>query len=349
MLPQTTSGALAQILNAELVGSPDVTVSSLGTVDDGTPGALTFIRDQNYSHKWAASGASVAITSKSAATDECRAATGPGRALLIVPNADLALVMLLEKLAPAPNRPAPGIHPSSVIDPAARIDPSAAVGPLCHVGAGSVVGPGAVLRERVSIAEDCTVGAGSELYPGVVLYPRTVVGQRVILHAGVVLGADGFGYRPASDGRGVVKIPHIGNVVIEDDVEIGANSCVDRAKFGSTRIGAGSKIDNLVQIGHGVTVGRSAVLCAQVGIAGSATVGDGASLGGQVGVADGIDIGAMAKIGAQSGLDMDVPPKATIFGTPGRDFRMAFAEFAFVSRLYRNRARIMKWLKQSAD
>ena len=348
MVFPTTSGELAKILGAEVFGSPEVAVRELATLEQGGPGSVTFIRDPKYAMSWPSSKAGTAIASTAAATPECRKATGPGRALLIVPDADVALIVLLGMLVAKPESRPAGIHASAFIDPAAVIDPSVYIGPHCVIGPRVSIGRGAVLHERVSIAEDCIVGDDCELYPNVVLYPRVVIGSRVILHAGAVIGTDGFGYRSVK-GKGLVKIPHAGIVVVEDDVEIGANSCIDRAKFGFTLVGAGSKLDNLVQVGHGVQLGRSVVLCALVGLAGSVRVEDGAMVGGLAGVADGLVIGSGAMVGGHSAVATNIAAGERVFGVPATSTRQIFSERAFVTKLFELRGELFKLLKRAEE
>jgi UDP-3-O-[3-hydroxymyristoyl] glucosamine N-acyltransferase len=183
------------------------------------------------------------------------------------------------------------------------------------------------------------VGERTVLHPNVVIYERSVVGNDCILHAGVIIGADGFGYHPRPDGRGVIKIPHIGNVVIHENVEIGANSCVDKGKFGSTVIGAGTKIDNLVQIGHNCQLGRSCILCGECGLSGSVKLGDGVVLGGRVGVADNVSIGSGARVGAYSGVSNDIPPGAVYLGVPAGPANEWKRIYGFLRRLGKNRGK----------
>ncbi|MDX2115690.1 MAG: UDP-3-O-(3-hydroxymyristoyl)glucosamine N-acyltransferase [Planctomycetota bacterium] len=326
-----TSGALAARLGAELRGPGDVRIEGLATLETAGPGDLSFLRSGAFWEAWFSGGAGVTLVSRGA-MDRAPEALPPGRALLIVADADMALIEVLSMLAPSPERP-PGVHPTAVIDPSARIDPSASVGPHCFVGAGAVVGArswlgaGVVLGARGSVGEDCAV------HPRVIVQDGCVLHDRVILHAGVVIGTDGFGYRPAPGGKGLLKIPHLGNVVIESDVEIGSNSAIDRAKFGSTRIGAGTKIDNLVQIGHGCVIGRSCVICGTCGLAGSVTLGDGVTLAGGVGIADNVTIGARATIGARSAVMKDVPPGETWIGYPARPGMSTLRIMAALDRL----------------
>ena len=218
----------------------------------------------------------------------------PGRNLIRVDNPRLAFAEALALFHPAPRPPA-GVHPSAVVEPGAVVDPTASVAAFCFVGAGARIGARAVLHPFVHVGPDAAIGAETLLHPGAIVRERVSLGARVIVHPGAVIGSDGFGY--VFDGRGHRKIPQVGTVEIGDDVEIGAGTTVDRATTGATRIGRGTKIDNLVQIGHNVTIGEHVIVVSQVGISGSATIGDGAVLAGQVGVADHAAIGAGARVG----------------------------------------------------
>lgn len=327
-----TTGSLAQLTGAELHGPDSLPIHGLDAIDRAGPGMLTFIRDQRYASRWARSEATAALVS--------RGVSVPGhdpsrRALLIVPDADLALVRVIEALARPAAAPHPGLHPTAVVDPTAQIDPAASIGPGCVVGPRTRVEAGTALLARVVLGADVHLGRDCTLHPGVVVLDRCTLGRRCILWPGVVIGADGFGYRPGPTGP--VKIPHLGTVIIGDDVEIGANSCVDRAKFGATTIGAGTKIDNLVQIGHNCRIGRGCVLCGMVGLAGSVELGDGVVLAGQVGVADNLSIGAGARVGARSGVTRDIPPGQTWLGSPARPARETARIFAALSRFARGR------------
>src|SRR5262245_5462433 len=299
-----STGELASMLGARLIGDANVAVTGLGSVEHAVPGALTFIRTGKYAAAWPASRAAAAIVGRDVTVPGLVPDGDPARAerpLLIVPDADAALSRVLEFFAPTPAPPAPGVNPAASVDAGARVDPSASIGPGCTILAGARVGAGSVFVASVFLGRDAVVGARTTLHAGVVVQDRCEIGGDCTLHPNVVIGADGFGYRPAPGGAGLLKVPHIGNVVIHDHVEIGAGSCVDRAKFGSTIVGAGTKIDNLVQVGHGCRIGRSCVICGGVGLAGSVTLGDGVMIGGNSGVADNIEIGAGAKLGAMSG------------------------------------------------
>ena len=315
-----TTGELATLVGAQLLGRADLRLLRLGSLDRAEAGTLSFIRSAAYLKDWEAGRATAALVSRDvplgSVGEQLTGGSELARALLVVPDADLAMVKVLELLAAKDAVVTPGVHPSAVIDPTAQVDAGASIGPNCTVAAGAVIGKGAVLVAQVHVGRQARVGDGTTLHPHVSIQDRCTVGAQCILHSGVVVGADGFGYRPSPDGRGVVKIPHIGNVEVGDQVEVGANTCIDRAKFGSTTIGSGTKIDNLVQIGHGCRVGRSCVICGTCGLAGSVTLGDGVVLGGGVNVADNIEIGSGAKLAALSGVTSNVPAGAVWMGAP---------------------------------
>ncbi|MBL9001340.1 MAG: UDP-3-O-(3-hydroxymyristoyl)glucosamine N-acyltransferase [Phycisphaerae bacterium] len=334
-----TTGALASLLGAELIGSPDIPLARIDAADKAGRDTLTFIRTSGFAAAWRNGQAAAAIVANKVPTTALfdNGAPPPDRAVLRVADADVALIQALEFFADKPAPVRPGVHPSAAIDPDARIDPDASVGPHCTIMSGALVGPGAQLIANVVIGRGASIGDGTVLHPGVVVLDRCVIGRGCILHAGVVIGADGFGYHPRPDGRGLLKVPHIGNVTIGDDVEIGANTCIDRAKFGSTSVGNGTKIDNLVQIGHNCRIGRCCILCGEVGLAGSVIIGDGAMLGGRTGVADNIEIGAGAKIAAYSGVINDVPAGVSFVGSPAGPADEWRRIYAHLRRLGRNR------------
>jgi UDP-3-O-[3-hydroxymyristoyl] glucosamine N-acyltransferase len=330
-MPYTT-GTIAQLLGAELVGPADLEISRLETLDRATAGTLTFIRSASFVSQWAASKASAALVTRG-----IELPPEPARALLIVPDADLALIRILEAFAPRPSY-TPGIHASAVIDATARLGQGVHVGPYCVIGPRTTIGDGCVLIANVSVGADVSIGRGTTFHPAVVIGDRCKVGQGCQFFGGVVIGADGFGYRPAPDGRGLAKIPHIGNVEIGDGVEIGANSCVDRAKFGSTVVGSGTKIDNLCQIGHNCIIGRACLICGLTGLAGSVRLGDGVVLAGHVGIADNLTIGDRATVAAKAGVMNDVPAGETWWGypaTPARDMARALATLRNLPELAR--------------
>lgn len=326
------AAALAQLLGGVLVGKGNVVLSDVAPIERAHPGALTFIRSGKYAARWAESKAGAAVVSKGIEVPGHDPST---RALILVDDADLAMVKLLEmawQRLPK-SRPASGIHPSAVVESSARVAASARIGPFCVIGAGAVVGEHVVLHGRVTLGVNVSIGDRVELHPGVTIYDRCQVGPDCILHSNVVIGADGFGYRPDPSGQGLVKIPHVGDVRIGAHVEIGANSAVDRAKFGSTTIGDGTKIDNLCQIGHGCTIGRSVLICGVSGIAGSVRIDDGVILAGHSGVCDNIHIGAGARISAKAGVMNDVPPGEAWSGFPATPHSQQMRTWAAVRKL----------------
>lgn len=259
----------------------------------------------------------------------------PGRTTIETRHPKLAFVRATEALLPA-TPPEAGIHSSAVIAPGARLGRRVFAGPHAVVGEGAVVGDGVALMAGVVLGKSSRVGDASVLHPGVILYPGSIVGRNVVLHAGVVIGGDGFGY--VNDGGRYRKFPQIGAVIIEDDVEIGCNSTVDRGSLGSTRIGEGTKIDNLVQIAHNVRVGRHCVIAAQTGISGSVEIGDDVVIGGQVGIGDHVRIGSHAVIGSGAGIltGKIVREGSVMWGTPARplaEFKRIYATMAHLPQL----------------
>jgi UDP-3-O-[3-hydroxymyristoyl] glucosamine N-acyltransferase len=327
---------VAAACGGRVAGGGDAKLTGVRALESAGPESLSFVIDAKALKRAAASRAG-ALLARSASDL-------PGKTVVEVADPQQALIAALRLFHP--RRAAwPGIHPTAVVDPAAVVDSSAEVGPYVVIGAESRVEAGAVVEAHVVIGARCAVGRGSWLHPHVVLYDRITVGERVEIHSGAVLGADGFGY--ATTARGLVKIPQVGVVSVGDDVEIGANTCIDRAALEATSVGAGTKIDNLAQIGHNVTLGRHDVICAQVGIAGSAVLEDGVVLGGQVGVAGHLTVGAGAQVQAQSGIGANVPPGQALHGTPAfgyRDYQKSWIELRRLPRT----ARLVRRLAEKA-
>jgi len=315
-------GDLATYLGGTLVGDPAVEVSGVGEPEGADPGTIVYAADE-HALRSAESGAAAAVL--------LPAELPPGRKPAIrAANARLAFARLLALFAPAQPRP-PGVHPTAVLGadvtlaPDVHIGPHVVLGDRVRVGARTALLTGTVVESDAVVGEDCILG------PHVTVRAGCVLGHRVILHPGAVVGSDGFGY--AQDESGPVKIPHLGRVVIEDDVEIGANTAVDRGTLGETRIGARTKIDNLVQVAHNVRIGRGVLIAGQVGLAGSVTVEDGAVLAGQVGVRDHTRIGAGATVLAQAGVTKDIPPREVVSGMPARPHRQELRVQAYLRRL----------------
>lgn len=323
------------MLGAELIGDGSVEFKTLGSIESAGPDALTFVRSPKFAHKWPGSKAAAVLVSREVYSDPSSPIEpGDGRAVLVVEDADLAMIQLLDAAAETVlRRPEPGVHPSAAIDPGATVGREVFIGAGASVGPGSSIGDGARLDPGVRIGADVRIGAGCDLRSNVVVEDRCVLGERVIVHPCTVIGADGFGYRPDPAGGGVLKIPHIGAVELGDDVEIGANSCIDRGKFSNTRVGRGSKIDNLVQIGHNVVIGRGTVICGCTGIGGSSRVGDGVTIGGACAIHDGVTIGDGATLAARSGVMADIPAGVVYGGVPAGPVRDSIRQMACVRYL----------------
>lgn len=344
-----TAGELARRIGGEVRGDEGLRLTALDTLESAGPSSLSFIRDAARLAEWPGLHCGAALVSRSLlAEPDPGPLDQPGRALILVDDADLALVRILEMLAPS-DPVTPGVHKGARVDPSASVADSASVAPGVSIGAHSIVAEHAVIHPGAVIGAEVLIGPRTVVHANAVVRDRCVLGAGVVLHPGVVIGADGFGYRPDPAGRGLVKIPHIGNVVVEDMVEIGANTTVDRAKFGSTRIGAGTKIDNLVQIGHNCRIGRSCIICGMVGLAGSVTLGDGVTLAGGVGVADNRTIGPGATIGARSGVMDDIPPGETWVGYPARPARHTMRLIAAIEQLPDLLSRFRKQLRNAPD
>lgn len=315
MTTSFTIAELAALAGADVVeGACAGPITGVAALAEATSADLSFLGNAKYADAVAASRAGAILVP---ATFPGKPA--PGQAFLRVANPSYALALfcgvLEARLWP---RPAAGAHASAVIAPCARVDASAHVGPLCVIGEGAVVAAGAVLEARCFVGAHASVGADCWLKPGVTVGDYCVLGARCRIQSGAVIGSDGFGYEPVNGE--IRRIPQIGNVVLEDDVEVGANSTLDRARFSRTVVGRGTKIDNLVQVAHNVRIGRQCLITAQVGIAGSTTLGDHCVLGGQSGVAGHLTLGDRVRLGAQAGLFEDVPADGFMNGTPAVPF-----------------------------
>ncbi len=345
--PSWTAAEAAALLEAKVVGDGAASFETLESLDRAGPNALTFIRDAQYARQWQDSRASAVLVSRPVYEDpRVHLEPGEGRAILVVDDADLAMLHLLEAAAQVLQRvPEPGIHPTASVDPSATIGAGVFIGPYASVGPGSTVGDRTRLHAGVRLGAGVRVGIDCDLRSNAVVEDRCTLGDRVVFYPGVVIGADGFGYRPSSDGRGILKIPHIGAVRIGSDVEIGANTCIDRGKFSDTVIGDGTKIDNLVQVGHNVRIGRSCIVCGNTGIAGSAVIGDGVTIGGDCSIHDNITIGDGATLAARSGVMTDVPQGSVWGGNPAgpvKEFLRQMASMRYLPdavRDYKKRAK----------
>lgn len=309
-----TAGAIAERIDAELLGDAAVEITDAQALDEAGAGHITFADGEKNLRKLAGSRASAAVIRRES-TSQVHGGTHPP-ALLLVDDPQAAFTRVLTILRPRRTRPEIGVSPHAFVSPTARIGPQTNVHPGAHVGDDVEIGQGCEIHPHVVIGPGCRLGERVTLHPGVVLYHDVTVGDRVTIHASSVIGADGFGYRLV-DGRRE-KIPHFGTVRIEDDVEIGACTTVDRAMIGETVIGAGTKLDNLVMIAHNCRIGRHNAFVAQVGLAGSVTTGDYVVCAGHVGVADHVHLGEGCTLGSKAGVPRDVPPGETWIGIPAQ-------------------------------
>jgi UDP-3-O-[3-hydroxymyristoyl] glucosamine N-acyltransferase len=302
---------IARALGCELRGDGDVDIADVAPLEDAAPGTLTFLDDRRLAHLLPATRAAAVIL-----TPDAPDAQVP---TLRAPHPYLAFVGAVELLHPPRRSAAPGIHPTAVVAATAVIGPRAALGPWVTVGERATIGADAVLHAGVAVYEDVTIGDGFTAHAHAVVREGVRIGSRVTLHAGSVVGSDGFGYLPLPDGNR--KIPQVGTVVIEDDVEIGACATVDRAALGATVVGRGTKIDNLVMVGHGCRLGAHCLLAGQAGLAGGTTLGTRVMLGGQAGSAGHLTVGDGAQVGAQAGVHRDIPSGSVYSGYPAMEAR----------------------------
>ena len=316
------------ILKGELLGNTNQKIDGPEELQKATSNQISFIGSQKYTHLWKTSEACAAIVNENLAIEP-----EENRALIKVKNADLAMAKILELFNPSSPEFEVEIHATAVIHESAKIGKDSKIGANCYIGKDVVLGDGVVLYPNVCIFDETIIGNHTVIWSGTVIRERCEIGNHCIFHTNVSIGADGFGYRPSDDGRGLVKIPQIGNVVIGNYVEIGANSTVDRAKFSSTIIGDGCKIDNLVQIAHNCVLGRSCIMAGSSGLAGSVTLGDGVIIGGSSSIKDHLTIHSGAVVGGGSGVMNDVAAGKTVVGYPATDSRDMFRQWVALRKL----------------
>jgi UDP-3-O-[3-hydroxymyristoyl] glucosamine N-acyltransferase len=313
-----TAATIAGFLKGEIEGNPNVKVNTIAKIEEGNEGALSFLANPKYEHYIYTTQSSVILVNKDFLPSEKINAT-----LIRVPDAYEAFASLLTLIAQS--RPKKkGIHPTAVIESTATVGANVFIGAYVYIGENCSVGDGSRIYPHVFIGDSTTIGKNSTINSGVKIYHECVIGNSCTIHAGTVIGSDGFGFAPQSKSE-FVKIPQIGNVIIEDNVEIGANVTIDRATMGSTIIRKGVKLDNLIQIAHNVEVGENTVIAAQTGVAGSVKIGKNCMFGGQIGIGGHIKIADGTKIGAQSGLITAVKEEnTTILGSPAIDYKQFF-------------------------
>lgn len=325
---------IAQFLGGKVIGDENVKVSNLSKIEEGKAGTLTFLANPKYTPHIYTTQASIVLVNKGFTPE------GEIKATLIeVEDAYACLAMLLNMVnAARPEKK--GIEEGSHVAASATLSDSIYIGAFAYIGEHAVLGEGCKIYPQAYVGDNVKIGNNTTIYPGVKIYHDCVIGNNCIIHAGAVIGADGFGFAP-HDGK-YVKIAQIGNVVIEDNVEIGANTTIDRATMGSTVIHEGVKLDNLIQVAHNVEIGESTVMAAQCGIAGSTKIGSHCMMGGQVGVAGHITVGDHVNVGAQTGIPNHIDPNNTLLGTPAMPAR----EFARVSVLMRKLPELSQTIRE---
>lgn len=333
-----TAEYIANYLDGELIGDGAVPLTGFASTEQARAGDLTFAEKDAYFAAANASEASAILVAASFASTT--------KVLIRVANPRVAAALAIPLFFPA-EEIVPGIDPSAVIAPSARVNATAQIGPGCVVGAGVTIGARTVFTGGNHVGRDCEIGDDVRLLPNVVLYARTRVGHRVTIHAGTVIGSDGYGY-VFDEGRHL-KMPQVGNVVIHDDVEIGANAAIDRAALGSTVIGQGTKIDNLVHVAHNVILGRHCLIMGQVGFAGSTELGDYGVIASQSGIAGHLKLGQQSTVGAKSGVMRDIPDKGTFLGIPAVPDKQAKRQWIAVQKLPDMILRMRELEKQVAE
>lgn len=322
---------LADSVGGSVVGDDTVEIARIAGIEEADPLTLTFATDGRY--------LAAALRSRAAAVlvDATVSAPAAGKPLLVVENARLALARMLRSLRPARPR-GPFVHPSAAIESEADVAPDVYVAAGAYIGRRARIGSGSVVGAGAYVGDDAIVGDDAWLHAHATVMERCTIGNRVVLHAGSVIGSEGFGWAFV-EGR-LERIPQVGNVVLDDDVEIGANTCVDRAQTGSTHIGEGTKIDNLVQIGHNCRIGKHCAVASLTGLAGSTVVGDYVKIAGQVGTRGHMTIGSRSTVAGQSGVWGDVPEGVTVSGNPAREHREELRREVMIRKLPKIVARV---------
>jgi UDP-3-O-[3-hydroxymyristoyl] glucosamine N-acyltransferase len=314
---------IAELVEGEIVGDAQVAVTGVAGIREAKEGDITFLSNTKYLPFLSRTRASAVITSK-----EIKSAKKP---LVRTSNPSLAFAKVIALFKPSEISKPPGIHPTAVVDPSARLGRGVSIGPQVVIEAGVTIGEGTVVEAHGFVGRASVIGSDVRIYPNVTLREETQIGNRVIIHSGTVIGSDGFGYETVDGVH--VKIPQTGTVCIEDDVEIGANVCIDRGRFDKTWIKKGTKIDNLVQIAHNVVVGENSLLVSQAGISGSTVLGKNVVVAGQAGIVGHITLGDEVVVGAQAGVSKSVPDKTVVLGSPAKPIEEQKKIFALIARL----------------
>jgi UDP-3-O-[3-hydroxymyristoyl] glucosamine N-acyltransferase len=318
---------LAVICGASTVmGNVQTIITGTADIKSAINQQLTVLSDVRYAQYLPDCQASACIVKDNAVPENAP----PHLTLLVCSDPEISFINAVNALHPAKRYPA-FIAPQTAISDSAQLAATVYIGAFVSIGEESEIGDESVILNGAVIGNQVKIGRNCCIHPQVVIYDQTEIGDNVIIHAGTVIGADGFGYKNRKDQH--IKVPHVGNVIIHDNVEIGANTCIDRGAFGSTVIGAGTKIDNVVQIGHNNSIGKNVIICGQTGISGSCTIEDNAILAGSAGIADHITIGHHAVIMARSGISHDIAPCTQVFGSPAKERKTAWKELAALSKL----------------
>lgn len=318
------------VLKGEIVGTTSQLITAPEQLERASTSEITFIGHKKYEKLWQTSRACVAVVN-----DTISIEPGLDRAFIKVKNADLAMSQILELYAPPTPFFSIDIHPSANVDATATIGIGTRIGAGCYIGPNVKLGENVTVYPNVTILDQCSIGKNTVIWSGTVIRERCHLGTNCIVHPNATIGADGFGFRPCPE-RGLVKIPQIGNVVIGNWVEIGANTCVDRGKFSSTVLGDGCKIDNLVQIGHNSILGKFCIMAGNSGLAGSVTLGNGVVIGGSASIKDHTTIGDNAIIGAGSGVTSDIEAGKVMLGYPAVEARDALKQWAILKQLVKD-------------
>jgi UDP-3-O-[3-hydroxymyristoyl] glucosamine N-acyltransferase len=324
---QFSAAQIALMIDGKVEGNAETAVASFGKIEEALAGQLAFLANPKYEEYLYITQASIIIVNETQELKQPISAT-----LIKVPDAYSAFAVLLDKYQQIQRQQLSGIQQPVYIDATAKIGDNVFVGAFAYIGEKVIVADSVKIYPNAFIGNNVVIGANSIIHPGVKIYHDCVIGKNVVIHAGTVIGSDGFGFAPLANGT-FKKIPQIGNVIIEDDVEIGANSAIDRATMGSTLIKAGAKLDNLLQIGHNAEVGNNTIIAAQSGISGSTKIGNSVMIGGQAGIVGHITIGDGAKINAQSGVSKSIEAGKVVTGSPAHDYTAALRSQATARKL----------------
>lgn len=324
---QFPASQIAVIVNGKLEGDPNVTVTSFGKIEEAKEGQLSFLANPKYEEYLYSTKATVIIINEKFQIKKNIKAT-----LIRVPDAYTAFATLLSKYQEIRQQQLTGIQQPVYLADTVKLGDNVFIGAFSYLGDNVLIGKNTKIYPNTYIGNNVTIGENTIIHPGVKLYYDCIVGNHVVIHAGSVIGSDGFGFAPQADGS-FKKVPQIGNVIIEDNVEIGANATIDRATIGSTLIKSGAKLDNLIQIAHNVEIGNSSVIAAQAGVSGSTKIGKGVMIGGQAGIVGHIQIGDGVKINAQSGVSKSLEPGKAVTGSPAHDYTSALRSQALTRKL----------------